>query len=82
MRKGSGTGAKKYILHLEGGGWCFTLDQCFGRTKMSLGSSKSWPDTKEIDGVFSDDPSVNPDFYNWNGVFLMYCDGGSFAGDK
>lgn len=27
------------------------------------------------------DPAVNP-FYNWNVVELMYCDGGSFSGER
>jgi len=31
-------------------------------------------------GYFSADPSVNPMMYNWNKVFMAYCDGGSFAG--
>ncbi|KAK8371516.1 hypothetical protein V6Z12_A01G250500 [Gossypium hirsutum] len=31
-------------------------------------------------GILSQDPSQNPDFYNWNKVKLRYCDGASFAG--
>ncbi|KAJ6808465.1 pectin acetylesterase 9 isoform X2 [Iris pallida] len=33
-------------------------------------------------GILSDDPSMNPDFYNWNRVKLRYCDGASFGGDS
>ncbi|EEE51363.1 hypothetical protein OsJ_32380 [Oryza sativa Japonica Group] len=33
-------------------------------------------------GLLSNDPDMNPDFYNWNRVKLRYCDGGSFAGDS
>ncbi|CAI5944722.1 unnamed protein product, partial [Closterium sp. NIES-64] len=25
--------------------------------------------------------TVNPDFYNWNAIYFIYCDGGSFSGD-
>jgi len=28
----------------------------------------------------SDQPSQNPNFYNWNVAILYYCDGGSFSG--
>ena len=31
-------------------------------------------------GMLSNDPAVNPAAYNWNKVFLAYCDGGSYAG--
>jgi hypothetical protein len=26
------------------------------------------------------DPTINPAFYNWNLVYMRYCDGGSWAG--
>ena len=32
-------------------------------------------------GFLSSNPEVNPDFYNWNVVFIKYCDGASFAGN-
>ena len=28
------------------------------------------------------DPTVNPDFYTWNKVFVHYCDGASFGGSR
>jgi hypothetical protein len=31
-------------------------------------------------GMFNSDPAINPYFYNWNKVFIGYCDGASFAG--
>ncbi|CAM6107975.1 unnamed protein product [Calypogeia fissa] len=34
-----------------------------------------------FEGILSSSPIHNPDFYNWNRVFLKYCDGGSFNGD-
>jgi len=33
-------------------------------------------------GYFSTDMTVNPLMYNWNMVYLMYCDGGSFSGNN
>lgn len=82
MRAGSGNGTNKWVLHLMGGGWCTTLADCYNRSFTIFGSSKEWPESYELFGIFSDKPAVNPDFYNWNVVFMMYCDGGSFAGDK
>ncbi|CAN4128318.1 unnamed protein product [Withania somnifera] len=32
-------------------------------------------------GMLSNDPKSNPEFYNWNRVYVRYCDGGSFTGD-
>ena len=80
IRKGSGSGADKWILHLEGGGWCVNETNCYDRSMTMLGSSKMWPASVSIGGFLSDNSTVNPDFYNWNIVYLMYCDGGSFAG--
>jgi hypothetical protein len=33
-------------------------------------------------GYFSSDPKVNALMWNWNKIFLIYCDGASFAGDN
>ena len=79
---GTGEGASKFIIHLEGGGWCYNEDDCVERSKTSLGSSKNWPKTKDFTaGLVGDDQTANPDFYNWNLAFVNYCDGASFAGN-
>lgn len=80
-RMGSGSGAMKWILHMEGGGWCFSFEDCYNRSKTDLGSSKHWAPSAAGPGFLSDDINVNPDFYNWNVVYLKYCDGASFAGN-
>ena len=79
-----GQGSTKWILHLMGGGWCADGNACLGRSTSRLGStsSKFYPETMDFDGFLSDDPQVNPDFHDWNVVYLIYCDGGSFAGDR
>ena len=33
-------------------------------------------------GYFSSDPAVNPLMYNWNKVYMRYCDGNSFSGSN
>lgn len=71
IRPGSGSGASKWYIHHQGGGWCESLDDCLSRSKGQLGSSKSYPPTFSQDsGYFSVDPTVNPQMYNWNSVFM------------
>ena len=33
-------------------------------------------------GIFSRDPAMSPDFAGANHVYMRYCDGNSFAGDR
>ncbi len=83
MRAGSGDGANKWVLYLMGGGWCFSTTECYERSLTASGSTgRDWPPTIEFPGILSSNAEVNPDLYNWNVVFLIYCDGGSFAGDR
>jgi len=73
----------KWLIHLEGGGWCYTPAQCYWRSlTQQTGSSKNWPqDALFPFGPMSSDPVVNPAFRTFNRVYVKYCDGGSFAGD-
>ncbi|BBN12779.1 O-palmitoleoyl-L-serine hydrolase [Marchantia polymorpha subsp. ruderalis] len=81
LDRGSGKGADKWIVHLEGGGWCRTAAECLDRAFTQLGSSRYMPDEIYLGGMMSSNPAVNPDFYNWNRVKFKYCDGGSFFGE-
>ena len=74
------TAPNKWIIHLEGGGWCYDEDACVLRSKTNLGSSKNWPDTYTDSGLLSDDCTINPYYCGWSMVFVGYCDGASFAG--
>ena len=83
IRKGVGSGANKWYIHHQGGGWCESLDDCLGRSKGGLGSSVGYGPTSDMGGgYFSPMPSENPMMYNWNMVHLNYCDGGSFSGNN
>ena len=65
---------------------------CYERSNLSwtdvepdsptIGTTNNLPSTFNTGGILSDDQIVNPNFYNWNHVFIVYCDGFSFAGDK
>ena len=39
LRRGN---PRKWLIYLEGGGWCYDEDDCFERSSTKLGSSKDW----------------------------------------
>jgi hypothetical protein len=76
------TDKNKFVLFLEGGGWCFSEDECLRRSKGHLGSSKgNKPTMKDVGGIMSMLPEQNPGFSSWTKVFVRYCDGSSFSGN-
>lgn len=82
IRPGVGANASRFILFLEGGGWCFDVASCGSRRRGGLGSSKSYvPGTTQRDygGVMSLNSTINPDFHAYTVVFAHYCDGSSFS---
>ncbi|KAI3804599.1 hypothetical protein L1987_26274 [Smallanthus sonchifolius] len=104
LDKGFGDGVNNWLVHIQGGGWCHTMDDCVYRKTMDngLGSSKLMPELY-FSGILSNRQDQNPstylmfttifcvsclfnnvlfsDFYNWNRVYMRYCDGSSFTGD-
>ncbi|CAI7842542.1 unnamed protein product, partial [Closterium sp. NIES-54] len=75
-------------IYLPHGGWCRNANECVGRSRTALGSSTFYPADPTIatipppsfNGILSSNSSINPPFYNWNLVRLIYCDGGGYAG--
>merc|ERR1719498_2071541 len=51
-RKGTGSGANKWFLHQQGGGWCYTEESCVGRSKGALGSTKDDKPTSALNGGY------------------------------
>jgi len=83
FRAGSGSGANKWLLNFQGGGWCNSLTDCLGRSKTVLGSSLAYPATENYDtGFLSTSQLINPLMYNWNVAYFPYCDGASFSGNN
>ncbi|KAL1519519.1 hypothetical protein AB1Y20_023034 [Prymnesium parvum] len=83
FRKGTGDGINKWYIHHQGGGWCESWDDCLSRSRGALGSSKGDAPQITMDGgYFSPSPNENPMMYNWNSVYVRYCDGGSFSGSN
>ncbi|XP_020087193.1 pectin acetylesterase 5-like isoform X1 [Ananas comosus] len=81
LQRGFGSGSNSWLLHLEGGGWCRSLQSCALRKLTALGSSNYMERQIAFHGILSNIQSQNPDFYNWNKVKIRYCDGASFSGD-
>ncbi|KAJ0967167.1 hypothetical protein J5N97_024084 [Dioscorea zingiberensis] len=79
---GSGTAVRNWLLQFEGGGWCNDVGSCLERSRSRRGSTSLMSKYEVFSGILSNDPTMNPDFYNWNRVKLRYCDGASFAGDS
>ena len=78
----STTNSNDWQLYFQGGGWCYDEEDCWGRSKTNLGSSKNWAKTSSMGGIMSDDCDTNPDFCNFNRVHMVYCDGNSFSGNR
>ncbi|KAH0643887.1 hypothetical protein KY289_034861 [Solanum tuberosum] len=81
LDRGSGTGVNNWVISVEGGGWCQNVAQCLLRKNSKYGSSAKMENQVFFSGMLSNEQKFNPEFYNWNRVFVRYCDGGSFTGD-
>ena len=83
-RRGVGDGERKWVIHLKGGGSCYSIESCQRRfeNSPSLMSSDGYSDAKTIDGIFNTDPELNPAFYNWTHVHVMYCSSDGWNGDR
>eukprot|EP01006_Ploeotia_vitrea_P035906 TRINITY_DN65948_c7_g2_i1.p1 TRINITY_DN65948_c7_g2~~TRINITY_DN65948_c7_g2_i1.p1 ORF type:complete len:391 (-),score=39.45 TRINITY_DN65948_c7_g2_i1:135-1181(-) len=82
FQPGTGSGRASYFVYHKGGGWCESVEDCYQRSSTDLGSSKKWdrPTMKVDDDYFSINKADNPLMWNWNKIWIPYCDGGSFSG--
>ncbi|KAF6137766.1 hypothetical protein GIB67_040474 [Kingdonia uniflora] len=81
FQRGFDSGSHNWLLHIEGGGWCNTIESCSARKLTALGSSNYMDRQVRFTGILSRKASENPDFFNWNKVKIRYCDGASLAGN-
>jgi len=70
-----------WLIYLPGKSWCYSPDSCFLMTfwEKDGGSSKKWPATLALDGLFSPDAAKNP-YAGANMAYLGYCSGDAFLG--
>jgi hypothetical protein len=71
-----------YVIYFQGGGWCFTAEDCQKRSLTNLGSSLNRDPHNMGPVLLRADALVNPTFHGCNHVLLPYCDGGSFTGNQ
>ena len=77
-----------FIVFLEGGGACTSLSgtddtNCAVRATTKYGSSNSYlPTYVDNTNLLSFLPEVNPDFYTFSKVFVPYCSGDVYAGQR
>eukprot|EP01084_Bolivina_argentea_P206408 352429_1 len=91
-RAGTGDGINKFHVFMEGGGACVgdatgldepCFDSCEHRAGTDLGSSKGYPKNSNYDNSYmSTSKQTNPLAYNWNTVYVKYCDGGCHSGNN
>ncbi|EDO39429.1 predicted protein, partial [Nematostella vectensis] len=81
-RRGHGAGTHKWILYLQGGAWCDSAENCYHRSKTNLGSSRNYKHLMDAGGILSDKMHENKHFHSWNVVYVPYCDGASFTGNR
>ncbi|KAL7610389.1 hypothetical protein Lser_V15G10337 [Lactuca serriola] len=75
-------GLQNWLIHIQGGGWCNSIEDCRTRMYNRFGSSKMMKSSDyNFTGILSNKQELNPNFYNWNRVAVRYCDGSSFTGD-
>jgi hypothetical protein len=82
-RPGTGSGAKQWVIWLEGGGDCLDQASCAARASSNapfITSTGFGPNGGF--GVTSFSASINPKLYNANTVVVHYCSSDSWSGDK
>lgn len=94
-RPGIGEGTQKWVIWFKGGGSCWDRESCSDRSQTLL-SSRPWMQPKlaeltpkgntqsndgKAGGMLDPDPEVNPDFHEWNHVYMVYCSSDNWAGD-
>ena len=85
LRNGTSLEKSKWIIFFQGGAWCYDEESCYQRSYTALGSSiclRGYLLAEESEGFLSSQVKYNPEFYNWSSVFVPYCDGASFTGDR
>lgn len=81
---------RKFLIYFEGGGFCGgsslsnTIEDCYQRSKTSLGSTRYFSPTRTFDkhGLLSSNETENPVFHNWTKVYIIYCDGAVHQGNR
>jgi len=70
-----------WVFYFQGGGVCYAQSDCDTRAASDLGSSSYFSATyDDTTNFLSTSAQFNPDYYNWNHVFVPYCTGDAHLG--
>jgi hypothetical protein len=79
----------QFVIWLKGGSACWSYEGCVDRKTDknhdgagALGSSNHWPQTITGVGIQNTNPTENPDFHDYNMVYLEYCSGDQWRGTQ
>jgi hypothetical protein len=73
---------ESWLIFFEGGGWCWSPEDCAMRAESASGSSLQWPKNGSISiGGLVNKCCFCTKFCRFRRVFLKSCDGHSFAGN-
>lgn len=82
LRPGVGSGAKRWVIYLQGGGSCATADDCEKRYQQTpVYMSGATSTVGALPGIKSTDAGTNPDFWDATYVELQYCSSDLWSGD-
>ena len=79
----SSSSSPYWLVHLQGGGWCWNTETCLQRniTSPHLTTNKYWEHTIVKTGIFDDNSTLNP-LYDANKVYVPYCTSDAYMGYK
>ena len=80
--RGSKENEDNFIIFFQGGGWCYTHEECLLRSRTRLGSPRFLSSTRSARTLLSANPEENPEFYAYQRVYVPSCDGASFSGSR
>ena len=75
--RASPTNSSVWIVHQQGGGWCYDSASCKGRSSTQR-SSKDWPATMSVEGLFD---STDARLKTANLAYVGYCSSDGYAGN-
>lgn len=84
FRPGTGAGNRAWVIHLQGGGFCYDDASCSQRKSEvpNFLTSKGLPANRQGDGIQAASPSGPSDFSAANHVFIHYCSSDLWSGDR
>ncbi|GJM91402.1 hypothetical protein PR202_ga07766 [Eleusine coracana subsp. coracana] len=60
LHRGTGAGARSWLLQFEGGGWCNDAPSCAERAGTRRGSTRLMTKLEVFSGILSNNPAMNP----------------------